>query len=171
VSIAGDPGSCSQLGGALRQLAARLRTDGQPLRRALEPADAPRGGAAVARARRRSELVAAGVASAAAELDRVGSALQAHAGDLAQALADARAVADRAAAAGLEERHGRLVPRWGVAGVADGQASAEQEAARERLQSELDHVASLLRQRRSRLAKAVTASGDVLAGQAEGLRR
>jgi hypothetical protein len=171
VSIAGDPGSCSQLGGALRLLAARLRTDGIPLHRALEPRDVPRGGAAVTRARRRSGLVDTAVSTAAAELDRIGSALQAHAGDLAEAMADQRALLERAARAGLEEREGQLVPRWGVTGLADGRATTEQEATRATLQSELDHVASMLRQRRSRLAKAVAASSAALADRAGGLRR
>jgi hypothetical protein len=111
------------------------------------------------------------VSTTAAELDRIGSALQAHASDLAEALADRRALLARAATAGLEERQGQLVPRWGVTGLADGRATTEQEATRAALQSELDHVTSMLRQRRARLAKAVAASTVALADQAEGLRR
>jgi len=171
VSPAGDPGSCSQLGGSLRLLAARLRTSSRPLHRALEADDPPRGGAGVVRTRRRAGLVRDGLDAAAAELDRVGTALQAHATDLAEALAASRDVVARAAAAGLEVQGGRLVPRWGVAGLADQRAAADQDAARTTFQAELDSVASLLRTRRSRLAGTVATSREVVARHAEALRR
>lgn len=171
MTVHGDPASCSQLAGALRQLAAQVRAGSRPLHDTLATRDSPRGGAVVARARRRASLLDEALAASTVELDRVGTALQAHVTDLAEALADSRAVLERAAAAGLEDQQGRLVPRWGVAGVADGRVAADQDAARTALQEELDSVASLLRTRRSRLAATVAASRAVLARQAEALRR
>ena len=171
MTVAGDPASCSQLGSTLRQLAARLRADQRRLHAAADPADAPRPAASVVRARRRAAQLADSLAVAVAELDQVGSALQAHSSDLAEALSDARQLLDRAAAAGLEQRSGRLAPRWGVAGVADPRATTAQDDLRSELQDRLDSVESLLRTRRARLATTLRRSGDLLATHAEVLRR
>lgn len=171
MTVAGDPASCSQLGSTLRRLAAALRAEQRRLHAAVDPADAPRPPASVVRARRRAAQVADSLAVAVAELDQVGSALQAHSSDLAEALSDARQLLDRASAAGLEQRSGRLAPRWGVAGVADPRATTTQDDLRSDLQQRLDSVESLLRTRRARLATTVRRSGDLLATHAEALRR
>ncbi|GAB3434639.1 hypothetical protein GCM10027517_02940 [Phycicoccus ginsengisoli] len=171
MTVSGDPASCSQLGGSLRQVAARLRVEERRLRTATDPGEAARPPAPVVRARRRAAQVTDSLAVAVGELDEVGSALQAHASDLAEALSDARQVLDRAAAAGLEHRSGRLVPRWGVAGVADARVATDQDEVRAELQSRLDHVEGLLRRRRTRLAATLRRSTGLLATHAEALRR
>lgn len=171
MTLTGDPASCSHLGSALRRLAARLRTDQRRLEASVAPGEATRLGAAVVRARRRAAQVSEDVSIAVAELDRAGSALQAHSSDLAESLSDARQLIDRATAAGLELRAGRLAPQWGVAGVADPLATTAQDDLRAELQSRLDSVESLLRTRRTRLATTLRRSGDLLASHAEALRR
>lgn len=171
MTVAGDPASCSHLGASLRRVATRLRADQRRLRAATDPDDGPRPAAPAVRARRRAALVADALAVATEQLDEVGSALQAHSSDLAESLSDARQLLDRAAAAGLEQRSGRLVPRWGVAGVADARAASDQDQVRAELQSQLDQVEGLLRRRRTRLAATLHRSTDLLATQAEALRR
>jgi hypothetical protein len=171
MTVSGDPASCSQLGASLRQVAAGLRADQRLLRAAADPGDAARPPAAVVRARRRAAQVADSLGVAVDELDEVGSALQAHSSDLAEALADARQLLDRAAAAGLEQRSGRLVPRWGVAGVADARVASDQDDVRAELESQLDRVEGLLRRRRTRLAATLRRSTDLLSTHAEALRR
>lgn len=173
--VAGDPASCSRLGGSLRQLATRLRTAGRVAHDAFDPPDAgdlARPGPVVARARRRVDVLDAAAAAAAHEVDRIGAALQAHSTDLSEALADSRRLTTRATQAGLRVGDsGEVSTAWGVTGVADGQASAEQLAALDRLQGELDAVASLVAQRRHRLVVTLRESQAALATHAEALRR
>ncbi|NYG07733.1 hypothetical protein BJ986_002220 [Phycicoccus badiiscoriae] len=183
-TVHGDPASCSQLGGTLRQLATRLRTSGRAAHDAFDgsfdrPSDRPSdlGGAGsraapvLMQARRRVDVLDAGAAAAAREVDRVGAALQAHASDLAEAVAESRALAQQAQAAGLRVVDGELVAVWGVSGVADGTATAQRDAAREQLQARLDAVAALVGQRRHRLAATLRQSQAVLATHAGALRR
>jgi hypothetical protein len=108
--------------------------------------------------------------AAAAELDRTGALLQDHATDLAEALHDSRAVAARAEAEGLTVTDGRVVPRWGVAGIADEDALTAREARRAELQAELDHVTLQLSRRRARVAAALEAASAVLAHHSAALR-
>ncbi len=169
--ISGDPASCSQLGGTLRQLATRLRTTGRAAHDSFDNGDSVRPGPVVVQARRRVDLLDAAAVAAAREIDRIGTAMQAHASELAEALARGRQLTDRAAAAGLRLADGELAAAWGVSGVADGTASAEQEALRDRLQGELDAVAGLVGQRRLRLAATLRESQDALATHAGALRR
>jgi hypothetical protein len=171
VAVAGDPASCSLVGGALRQLAARLRTTGKRAHDAFDHRGRDRPGAVETRSRRRVDAVDAAAATAARELDRVGAALQAHATDLAEAIATSRQVTARAEAAGLQLTDGRFTPAWGVAGLADPGVSREQASALESLQRELDQVSSVLRQRRQRLSGTLAESRASLAGHAAALRR
>jgi hypothetical protein len=177
-AIAGDPASCSRLGGTLRQLATRLRTTGRATRAAFEShSSLDDGGRArpdpvLLRARRRVDALDAATAAAAREVDRVGAALQAHSADLSEAVADLRRLTARAERAGLTVGDsGEVTAAWGVTGVADGAASTQQLELLGRLQSELDAVAALVAQRRHRLAVALRDSQDVLATHAEALRR
>ena len=123
-------------------------------------------------ARRRVDLLDAAAAAAAREVDRIGTALQAHASDLAEAVADSRLLTDRAEAAGLRVVDGEARGGVGVSGVADGPRSAQQDGHRDRLQAELD---ARRRPRRPnaahRLAAALRESQDVLATHAGALRR
>lgn len=175
-TVIGDPASCSQLGGTLRRLATRLRTAGRAAHDAFdqdsfEAGEGARPRAALVPARRRVDLLDAAAAAAAREADGIGSALQAHASDLAEAIAQRRLLIDRAEAAGLRVADGELVPAWGVSGLADGTTSARQEAQREQLQAQLDAVAAMVGQRRQRLATTLRESHGVLAAHAEALRR
>lgn len=169
--VAGDPASCSLVGGSLRRLATSLRTSGRATRAALADPDLGRPGTVVTRARRQLTGLDDAAAATAGELDRVGSALQDHAADLAEAVADVRALAARAEAAGLHLADGRVVPAWGVSGLADAPADATREEQRQLLQSELDRLLSVLAARRHRLAATVAASSSVLADHARALRR
>lgn len=169
--VGGDPASCSQLGGALRQLATRLRTTGRAAHEAFESGDSARPGPVVVHARRRVDLLDAAAAAAAREVDRIGTALQAHASDLAEAVAHSRLLTARAEAAGLRVSDGEVAAAWGVSGVADGAVSANQDATRASLQGELDSVAALVGQRRHRLAATLRESQQVLASHAGALRR
>jgi hypothetical protein len=169
--VSGDPASCSQLGGTLRQLATRLRSTGRAAHDAFDNGDGSRPGPVVVQARRRVDLLDAAAASAAREVDRIGTALQAHASDLAEAIAHGRLLTDRAEAAGLRVVDGELVAAWGVSGVADELASAQQKALRDRLQGELDAVTALVGQRRHRFAATVRESQGALATHAGALRR
>jgi hypothetical protein len=108
--------------------------------------------------------------AAAAELDRTGALLQDHATDLAESLQEVRALEERAKAAGLSVHDGRVVPRWGVTGVADHDALAAREARRNELQTELDRVALQLGRRRGRLAAALEAATALLADHSSLLR-
>ena len=169
--LSGDSASCSQLGGMLRQLATRLRSTGRSAHNAFDNGDSARPGPVLVAARRRVDLVDAAAAAAAREVDRIGTALQAHATDLAEALATGRRLTARAEAAGLRVTDGELAAAWGVSGVADESANASQQGTREQLQHELDAVASLLAQRRHRLCATLRESQDVLATHAGALRR
>jgi hypothetical protein len=169
--VCGDPASCSRVGGSLRQLATALRTSGRATHTALTHPDLQRAGTVVARARRRLTALDDATSVAAQELDAVGSALQDHAADLAEAVADVRAVVARAESVGLRATDGRLVPAWGVSGVADVLSDASREDQRDALQRELDRLLAVLGARRRRLAATVTASTAVLADHAGALRR
>lgn len=171
----GDPGSLSQTGGALRRLASRLRTTGRDAHAAFDDAlaDDAAGGRrdrVVLAARRQYDAVDAAAAAAAVELDRAGSAVQAHASDLAEAVARARSVAARAEAAGLRVVDEVVLPAWGVAGVADGSAAQSRDQVQSQLQAELDQLGVLLARRRSALVSALAESRDLLAWHAARLR-
>ena len=98
--------------------------------------------------RRRAADLAAATEAAAAQLDRVGRVLQDHATDLADLVARARALEERARAAGLEVRDGRVEIGWGVTGAADAEADRARAATRAALQAELDLVLAQHRRRR-----------------------
>lgn len=173
--VHGDPASCSQLGGTLRQLATRLRTTGRAAHdafdRSYDDGAGARPASVLVQARRRVDALDAGAAVAAREVDRIGAALQAHASDLAEALAESRALAQQAQDAGLRVVDGELAAAWGVSGVADGTATAQRDAVRGKLQARLDAVAALVGQRRQRLAATLRQSQALLATHAGALRR
>lgn len=169
--VAGDPASCSRVGGSLRQLATTLRTSARAVAAAAADPELPVRGSVGARAFRRVSHLSDASCFAADELDRIGSALQGHAADLAEAVADVRGLVARAEAAGLQVSDGRVAPLWGVSGLADAPADAAREQHREALQSELDRLFAVLAARRHRLAASVSASSSVLADHAARLRR
>jgi hypothetical protein len=128
------------------------------------------GRAATAAHRRQDELSSTALAVA-DELDRIGSLLQDHAADLAEAVQTARHVEDRATAAGLRLGDGVLTPFWGVTGVADQAAVQAQEDVRASLQAELAATLVQISRRRSRLAALAEASGERIRQQTAALRR
>jgi hypothetical protein len=173
-AVRGDPASCSQAGGALRRLAARLRVAPGPTLAALRQdagAVPARPGPVLGHARRQVDALDDATSDLVAQLDRIGSALQAHATDLAEAVAQARGVVGRAEAAGLRVHDGRVAPAWGVTGVADQDASAARAATAASLQAELDRVVAVLGRRRRRLTAVLSDSTGVLTDRALRLRR
>ena len=70
----------------------------------------------------------------------MGRVLQDHATDLADLVARARAIEERAAGAGLEVRDGRVERAWGVTGPADAGADRARDDVRDALQADLDLV-------------------------------
>ena len=164
--LPGDPASCSYAGGALRQLATRLRVVGRQAHEALH--DEPQGARprpAEVRARRRADALDRVAAESTRQLDRLGSALQTLATELAESQAAAARLADRADAAGLQLRDGALVAKWGVSGVADAGVRASQDAARAALQADLDAVTAAAAQRRQRLLATVRETQKVIDAQ------
>lgn len=141
----------------MRSLASRLRVAGRRAHDAATSstssadADLPRPAAAQLRVRRRTDVVDRAAAGATHELDRIGRALQDYATDLADLQAQYHRLQGRANAAGLRVVDGSFVPAWGVAGVADRQAVAAQEAVASSLQPELEAVQRGLALRRNRL--------------------
>jgi hypothetical protein len=130
-----------------------------------------RPGRILTEAARRVEVVDRATHELVEQLDAVGSALQAHATELAEAVAQGRQVAARAELSGLRVAAGVVEPGWGVTGVADSDASAALETAAAALQVELDGIVSVLGRRRQRLLALLSESGAVLAASAGELRR
>jgi hypothetical protein len=157
--LSGDPASCSQAGGSLRRLATGLRDADSCAAAAFAEVDPPWPGRASTAARRSRETLSRTTLAVADEIDRVGSQLQDHAADLAEAVQAARHVEDRAAAAGLRLVEGAFTPVWGVTGIADESAVQAQERARATLQAELDTTLVQIGRRRARLAALAEASG------------
>jgi hypothetical protein len=172
-AAAGDPASCSQLGGALRRHAVTLRTAGDALHGELAAPPEPghRPPPVVQRSRRLLAALDRAVAGAVPELDAAGAALQGHAADLGEALAALRDLTERARTAGLRVDDTEVTVTWGVTGVADPTASAVRDDRRQALQAELDQVLTVLAHRRTRLAAGLRAATDTLARHADELRR
>ena len=170
-AVAGDPASCSQAGGSLRRLATVLRDAETRMTARFDDPELTWSGRAATTARQSWERLSLASRTLADELDRVGSQLQDHAADLAEAVQVARHVEDRAAAAGMRQLDGRLAPAWGVTGVADSAAVAAQEATRASLQAELDTALVQISRRRARLAALAEASGERILEQTAALRR
>jgi hypothetical protein len=146
--VPGDPASLSACAGTARAVAERLGERAAGLRTASERLGEGWTGRSSATTRRRVALLAESVDAGAARLDHVGRVLQDHATDLAELVARARALEERARASGLELRDGRVVVGWGVTGPADARADRAREEARGALQSELDLVLAQHRRRR-----------------------
>ena len=169
--VLGDPASCSQAGGTLRRLAAELRATSRPAHDALLPDEGPRPTRVEVAARRRLHTVDSAVAATTATLDRVGTALQSHATELAQAVAAGRQLTARAQALGLDVVDGTVVPAWGVTGVADGAAVVARDASAALLQAELDALRGVVAARGQRLSTVAADAQRTLASHAAVLRR
>ncbi len=168
--VPGDPGSLSAC--AATAAAAGRRLGAQA--RALDPEIAALGegwaGRTSVAARRRGGTLAAAATRTAAELERLSRVLQDQATDLADLRARARALEERASAAGLEIRDHRVVPAFGVRGEADAAAQETLEAVGVSLQADLDLVLAQHRRRRDFALGSLRESTDRLAEVSRGLR-
>jgi uncharacterized protein YukE len=167
----GDPASVSACASVVRSVATALEASGEPLAGSLRELADGWTGRVSATTRRRGEALAAAAGTTAVALDRVAVVLQDHATDLAELRARARRLEDRAAAAGLELRDGRVVPRYGVAGEADAAGDHRRAEVAAAVQEELDAVAARHARRRDWLVGVMRASTEELAAASRALRR
>ena len=162
--ITGDPGSCSQLGGALRSQAARLLALRGELRE--RAADLRRVSAA-------PDLVArieADLALLEALVDRIdagGVALQRYAQELAELAEGIRRLGAAASAAGLELDELRVVEPWGVLTTELAQRRGR---AQPELQRQADRLASRLGRSRGVATRTLTEATTLLAQAAQAAR-
>ena len=139
-----DPGSVSRLGGILRSTAAALARDGAELRPGTP--------------------LATLCSTTTIHLDAIGSALQLHAQELAEAAVARSRLRDRATAAGLD------LTEWSITepfGVVSAEAAARRTAERAPLQAQADRLASQVARTRSRLARELAQARAHLAQAAE----
>lgn len=168
--VPGDPASLSACGATTSRAGARLAEDAERARTAYRQlADGWPGRTSVA-TRRAGDALAQAATEVATELVRGGAALQECATELAELAARARQTAERAAALGLRVRGGRVELAWGLTGEASAAGAAEREADRQRLQAELDAVATLARRRRDRLLTTLAGSTGTLVGVSDRVR-
>ena len=148
--ITGDPGSCSQLGGALRSHAARLLALRQEL---VERADHLRRDGASAEVVAEIDASLSLLETVAERLDASGAALQRFAQELAEIAESVRRLDEQVRTAGLELDGLRVVEPWGV-------LTTELAQRRGRAQPELQRQADRLA---SRLGRARIATARVMA--------
>ena len=168
--VPGDPASLSACAGTARSVAERLADHATDVRTASGALGEGWTGRTSAATRRRTTDLAAATDAAAGELDRVGRVLQDHATDLADLVARARVLAERARTAGLEMRDGRVELGWGVTGAADAEADRSRVATRAALQAELDLVLAQHQRRRDWVLGVLRDSPSALAHVSHGLR-
>ncbi|NHA69528.1 hypothetical protein [Phycicoccus flavus] len=169
--VPGDPGSLSACAATAASVGATLAARGQALTESLAGLGDGWPGRRSVETRRRADGVADATATTAAELARVSTVLQDHATALADLLAQARAVQERAERAGLEVRDGRVRPALGVLAEADASATRERDEAAARLQSDLDGVLARARRQRDFALEVLRGSTTRLAGVSTDLRR
>lgn len=146
--VPGDPASLSACAGTARVVAQRLGDRATGVRTASERLADGWTGRGSATTRRRLDDLGDATTTTAEQVDRVGGVLQDHATDLADLVARARVLEERARTAGLEVREGRVEIGWGVTGPADAGATRARDELRAALQSELDLVLAQHRRRR-----------------------
>ena len=146
--VPGDPASLSACAAVARSVAEQLGGRATGVRTASGLLGEGWTGRTSAATRRRAADLAVATEACAAQLDTLGRVLQDHATDLADLVARARAVEEKARAAGLDVRDGRVEVGWGVSGTADAQHDLAKQEAREVLQAELDLVLAQHRRRR-----------------------
>ena len=168
--VPGDPASVSACALTARAVAERLGRQATGVRTAYEAVGVGWTGRRSVAARRAGGALAQACDETAGELDRVGGLLQDHATDLADLVARARAVEERAAAAGLEVRDGRVERAWGVTGSADAVADRSLEETRSMLQREVELLLAQHRRRRDFVLGFVRESTTTLSGVSHRLR-
>jgi hypothetical protein len=168
--VPGDSASLSACARTARAVARELAAQAAGVRTASEAVGDGWTGRTSAATRRGGAGLADATRATAAELDRVGTVLQDHATDLADLVGRARAVEDRAAAAGLEVRDGRVERAWGVTGPADVLSDRSVEETRTALQREVDLLLAQHRRRRDFVLGVLRQSSGTLAGVSHRLR-
>ena len=168
--VPGDPASLSACAGTVRAVAERLAEQAAGVRTASERLGERWTGRTSASTRRRVSDLADATGSTAAQLTQVGRVLQDHSTDLADLLARARVVEERAREAGLEVRDGRVELGWGVTGPADASADRERVATQVALQAELVLVLAQHVRRRDWVLGVLRDSTASLADVSHGLR-
>jgi hypothetical protein len=169
-TVPGDPGSLSACAATAAAVGRRLGALAQSLGPEVEALGDGWPGRTSVTTRRRGTVLAESTTSTADELTRVAGVLQDQASDLADLLARARSVEERARAAGLEVRDERVVPTYGVRGEADADAQRAQAEQAVRLQGELDLVLAQHRRRRDFVLGVLRESTERLAALSHGLR-
>ena len=170
-TVPGDPASLSACAGTVRRVGAELRVGADGIRATGDALGAQWQGRTSARVRKRTAALGAASDTTAEQLDRVGVVLQDHASELADLVARARMIGERALAAGLEVCEGRVVVAFGVTGTADPQRASVQEATRARLQGDLDLVLAQHRRRRDWVLEVLRESSIALEQVSHGLRQ
>lgn len=170
-TVPGDPGSLSACAATVASVGRRVGALARALAPEVEALGEGWAGRTSVGTRRRGSALAVAGSSAADELTRVAGVLQDQASDLADLLARARAVEERAAASGLEVRDERVVPAYGVRGEADASAQRAQGDLAELLQGELDLVLAQHRRRRDFVLGVLRESTERLAALSHDLRR
>lgn len=170
-SVPGDPASLSACASTVSRVSVDLTARADGIRVAGDSLGEQWHGRTSAQIRHRGATLAGAADLTAHELGRVARVLQDHSSDLCDLIARARAVAEQAAAVGLEVREGRVVVAFGVAGTADPDRARDQNEARERLQRDLAMVLTQHRRRRDRVLEALKDSTAGLAGVSHGLRQ
>ena len=117
--VPGDPASLSACAATARTSGADLSRRATAVRAASRMLAEGWTGRASAGVRHRAADLTVATDATAGELDRVGRVLQDHASELADLIARGRQLEERARAAGLEVRDGRVERAWGVTGTAD----------------------------------------------------
>ncbi len=168
--VPGDPASLSACARTVGEVAGRLRAEAGGLEHATAALGESWTGRTSATTRRAAADLAGAAASVADELVRTARALQDEATDLADLVARERGVRERATAAGLDVRAGRVELAWGVSGTADAGRHDAQEATRAALQADLDLVAAQHARRRDFVLGLLRTSTTTLAEVARGLR-
>ncbi|MBR7743881.1 hypothetical protein KC207_11325 [Phycicoccus sp. BSK3Z-2] len=169
--VPGDPASTSACAVTVAAAGRRLAAAAAPVTEAVDDLAEGWGGRGSVRLRRSATSAADVAADTAAELERMSRTLQDHATELAGLLARVRALEDRARAAGLEVREGRVVPPLGIAGEADAAATLARDEEARALRSDLDAVRARHRRRRADLLAALRGSTTGLAAASDTLRR
>ncbi|QIM21395.1 hypothetical protein G7075_10130 [Phycicoccus sp. HDW14] len=169
-TVPGDPGSLSACAATTASVGRRLGVLAEALGPEVEALGEGWPGRASVTTRRRGAALAGAGTSTADELTRVAGVLQDQASDLADLLARARTVEERATAGGLEMRDERVVPAYGVRGEADAAAQRAQDELAARLQAELDLVLAQHRRRRDFVLGVLRESTERLAALSHGLR-
>ena len=169
--VPGDPASLSACAGTTQRLSADLAGLVAGIRADVEALGEQWRGRSSVRVRQHASSLAAATEATALELGRVGRVLQDHSTELAELVARARTISERAAAAGLEVRGAEVVVAYGVTGTADLEQSRTRDQVREELQADLSLVLAQHRRRRDWVLGVLRDSSTTLARLSHGLRQ